>query len=292
MSKIMASLQILLLAALGSVVQATTSCPNHLASPTIREIPITWAHTHFYNSTKAYWEHSSSSPRIITHQPTLSATTSRLLPHLPWPTNRTQILAPTTTSVSRLRPLATVTVGRGGQLVFSPSSLNASAGSTIAFNFLGLNHTLTESEFQDPCHSNGGFDSGFAQFNPANASGKFVVEYQVMDETPRWFFCAQRTKRPHCQAGMVFSLNPGGRHAQFLENALAAVTLSPTQTGSFCQFPTLGASSENIGISSQPSGTVSARLGASSAVIFPPISNTCSSNGISYMGILLALAMM
>ncbi|KAF2849427.1 hypothetical protein T440DRAFT_360861, partial [Plenodomus tracheiphilus IPT5] len=120
-----------------------------------------------------------------------------------------------------------VTVGGGGGLRFVPPTLDVAPGSVVAFNFLGLNHTLTESEFEDPCRSNGGFDTGFAQFNPANISGQFVVEYKVTDISPRWFFCAQTTKRPHCQAGMVFSLNPGGRQKQFLDNALAAVTPAP-----------------------------------------------------------------
>ncbi|KAI1559397.1 serine-threonine rich protein, partial [Pyrenophora tritici-repentis] len=48
-------------------------------------------------------------------------------------------------------PTTTVTVGEAGKLVFSPSSLNATIGSVIAFNFLGLNHTLTQSELWDPC---------------------------------------------------------------------------------------------------------------------------------------------
>lgn len=124
----------------------------------------------------------------------------------------------------------TVTVGEGGNLTFAPSSLNVSIGSTIAFNFLGLNHTLTESSLRNPCERSGGFDTGFSQFNPTNASGKFVVEYKVLDRSPRWFFCAQTRQRPHCQAGMVFSLNPQGAHAMFLSNALTAIPLPEPAT--------------------------------------------------------------
>jgi plastocyanin len=64
------------------------------------------------------------------------------------------------------RPTTTVTVGEAGKLIFSPSSLNASAGSVIAFDFLGLNHTLTQSTIGNPCRSNQGLNTGFQQFNP------------------------------------------------------------------------------------------------------------------------------
>jgi hypothetical protein len=108
---------------------------------------------------------------------------------------------------SLLAARLTVTVGEGGNLAFAPSSLNLSIGSIIAFNFLGLNYTLTESSLRNPCERNGGFDTKFRQFNPTNTSGKFIVEYEVVDRNPRWFFCVQTRLRPYCQAGMVFSLN-------------------------------------------------------------------------------------
>jgi hypothetical protein len=91
---------------------------------------------------------------------------------------------------SLLAARLTVTVGEGGNLAFAPSSLNLSIGSIIAFNFLGLNYTLTESSLRNPCERNGGFDTKFRQFNPTNTSGKFIVEYEVVDRNPRWFFCA------------------------------------------------------------------------------------------------------
>ncbi|KAF1351758.1 hypothetical protein EJ07DRAFT_51033, partial [Lizonia empirigonia] len=137
------------------------------------------------------------------------------------------------------RPTTTVTVGDAGKLVFSPSSLNASVGSVIAFNFLGLNHTLTESDLWNPCHSNLGFDTGFRQYNPTNVSGKFIVEIEVTSQDAKWFFCAQTAKRSHCQAGMIFSLNPHGAHAQFLHNALAGIEVAPTPTISVCGLPSV-----------------------------------------------------
>ncbi|KAH4354193.1 hypothetical protein HBI81_256760 [Parastagonospora nodorum] len=159
---------------------------------------------------------------------TTSSSLSGTHPTTTWPptSNSTQILQPTGTSHGAWHSTSTVTVGRGGELVFSPSTLNASVGSTIAFNFLSINHTLTESTLMDPCQSNSGFDSGFQQFNPTNTSGRFVVEYKVSSIKPKWFFCAQIAPRSHCHAGMVFSLNPVGAHDTFMQNALAAI---PTQ---------------------------------------------------------------
>ncbi|KAJ5021894.1 hypothetical protein J3E72DRAFT_280045 [Bipolaris maydis] len=137
------------------------------------------------------------------------------------------------------QPTATVVVGDEGKLVFSPSYLNASIGTTISFNFLALNHTLTQSRFQDPCVSNGGFDSGFHQFNPSNISGKFVVEYKVTSDNPQWFFCAQIAPRAHCKAGMVFSLNPRGLQSQFLFQAMAKTTSATPSHEQSSGLPTL-----------------------------------------------------
>jgi plastocyanin len=144
----------------------------------------------------------------------------------PHPQNTTK--EPTTTmplnQTSPSHPTSTVTVGAGGELVFSPSTLNATLGTIVSFNFLSLNHTLTQSTLSSPCHSNGRFDTGFRQFNPANESGVFVVNYEVTSLAPQWFFCAQTINRSHCKAGMVFSLNPRGAQKQFLQNVLSAVT--------------------------------------------------------------------
>ncbi|KAF2741667.1 hypothetical protein M011DRAFT_377771, partial [Sporormia fimetaria CBS 119925] len=101
-----------------------------------------------------------------------------------------------------------VTVGAAGQLAFAPSSVAAAIGTTLRFNFLALNHTLTQSSFEQPCNNRSGFDTGFQQFNPVNASGRFLVDYQVTTKDPQWFFCAQISPKSHCQSGMVFALNP------------------------------------------------------------------------------------
>ncbi|EUC39922.1 hypothetical protein COCMIDRAFT_78906, partial [Bipolaris oryzae ATCC 44560] len=143
----------------------------------------------------------------------------------------------TTTHPKISQPTSTIIVGDKGKLVFSPSSLNASIGTTIAFNFLALNHTLTQSQLQDPCRNASGFDSGFNQFNPTNISGRFVVEYTVTSDEPQWFFCAQTARLAHCQAGMVFSLNPRGLHAQFVSNAMEKIPSTTSSHEHACSLP-------------------------------------------------------
>ena len=213
-----------------------------------------------------------------------------LLPHLPWASNGSQTARPTGTSVPSIGTTLTVTVGAEGELKFAPLTLEVPVGSIVMFDFLGLNHTLTESALQDPCRSNNGFDTGFAQFNPANASGRFVVEYKVTDRNPKWFFCAQTAKRSHCQAGMVFSLNPGGHQKQFLENALAAVTPVPTETVPACRplVSTTTIAHGNLSIVSSPSGAATSRLGTGSAGVSPLISNGGGSVGVQGLGVALA----
>jgi plastocyanin len=158
-----------------------------------------------------------------------------LTPALPWVLSTTTASGPTSVQDVAVST-ATVTVGIAGELKFSPASLNASVGSIIAFDFLGQNHTLTQSTLQDPCRKNGSIDTGFNQFNPANSSGRFVVELRVTTQDPQWFFCAQLSNVSHCHAGMLFSLNSNGKHSEFLHNAEAAI-LDPTTTIHACQKP-------------------------------------------------------
>jgi hypothetical protein len=100
-----------------------------------------------------------------------------------------------------------VTVGAAGKLVFQPNESYAEIGDVVEFNFLALNHTLTQSSLSDPCTDVGGFSTGFNQFNPQNVSGRFVVQYAVTTLNPQWFFCAQTKPVSHCHAGMTFALN-------------------------------------------------------------------------------------
>ncbi|KAJ8062041.1 hypothetical protein OCU04_009821 [Sclerotinia nivalis] len=136
-----------------------------------------------------------------------------------------------------------VIVGAAGRLAFSPPRLDVALGDKILFEFLALNHTLTQSSLRNPCtwNATGGIDTGFKQFNPSNTSGKFVVEYTVESSTPLWFFCSQMRPISHCHEGMVFALNPGISFGTFLQAATGTfmnVQASNTRISAFLTAPT------------------------------------------------------
>ena len=196
------------------------------------------------------------------------------------------------------KPTAHIIVGDRGNLSFSPNTLNATVGTTLRFNFLGLNHTLTQSRFGDPCRSNGQFNTGFNQFNPANISGKFLVDYEVKTHAPQWFYCAQTVKKSHCHAGMVFSLNAGGAGEKFMQNALGLTSgnQAPLSSVMACSLPRIVWNSTTQIALTQPTntGAIVWRLTPTSSAIFPPIANDAGIYPNSYgryMGIFLGLLM-
>lgn len=130
--------------------------------------------------------------------------------------------APTTTDCAGPhKPAVThkVQVGAFGQNVYSPDRVEAKIGDVVSFEFLALNHTLSQSDFNTPCTFNGGFDTGFNQFNPDNKTGLFIRELKVEDTKPQWFYCRQGN---HCTQGMVFGINPAGRMDEFIQKAKAS----------------------------------------------------------------------
>jgi plastocyanin len=92
------------------------------------------------------------------------------------------------TTITQSKATHVIDVGTGRGFAYNPSWVNASIGDTVRFNFLGRNHSVTQSDLASPCTSNGGFDTGLNQFNPLNISGKFVVDFQVNVSTPLWFY--------------------------------------------------------------------------------------------------------
>lgn len=112
-----------------------------------------------------------------------------------------------------------VIVGGPNLLTYQPSSVEAAVGDVVEFDFLEKNHTVTQSTFDTPCVFNpAGVKSGFRP-NPENILGKEVFTFTVADVKPKWFFCAQAK---HCQAGMVFAINPGTKFPEYLAKATGA----------------------------------------------------------------------
>ena len=138
------------------------------------------------------------------------------------------------TTSTNSAPFATVTVGTGNgtNLVFDPPVLPyVPPNNTVRFEFHKLNHTLTESSFSAPCTklSADSFDTGFTNFNPNDEAPFKTVDVAVSDLSPRFFYCRQVVKKPHCEAGMVFALNAGqDQFAEFQRAAEAGATPSPT----------------------------------------------------------------
>lgn len=153
-------------------------------------------------------------------------------PSLPTNTKTTATSSPTYTATPKIH---NVTVGADGLFIYRPNDITADIGDIIRFDFLGRNHTVTQSDFNTPCTPNGKFDTGFSNFNPMNISGSIVKDFKVTVSTPLWFFCAQTT---HCQKGMVMGVNSAGKFPQFLAKALASGNSTSTAQPSTTAKPT------------------------------------------------------
>jgi len=92
-----------------------------------------------------------------------------------------------------------VAVGKNG-LVFTPDTVTAAAGDTIEFTFGSGGHSVTKSNFSNPCQASTtrAIWSGYA-----STSDMFVLK--VNNTKPIWLFCSQAS---HCQAGMAMVINP------------------------------------------------------------------------------------
>ncbi|KAI1418077.1 hypothetical protein F5Y13DRAFT_150501 [Hypoxylon sp. FL1857] len=105
-----------------------------------------------------------------------------------------------------------VSVGTAnGTKIFSPDNLKADVGDMIQFQFRGGNHSVAQSNFDNPCtpisqHTNQtGIFSGYQPVSASQAMG-MIPTYTIMvsAKTPLWFYCSQAT---HCQSGMVMVVN-------------------------------------------------------------------------------------
>jgi plastocyanin len=121
-------------------------------------------------------------------------------------------------------------------LVYTPSNITANVGDVVAFFFNPKNHTVTQSNFAQPCltleESTGkvGLDSGFT--HPTNVSQTDVgFNFTVNDTAPLWFHCEQLN---HCKQGMVFAVNANENKTfdAYLNNALNSNSSSSTPSGS------------------------------------------------------------
>lgn len=104
-----------------------------------------------------------------------------------------------------------VRVGQNGT-IFSPNKITARTGDMVQFMFMGGNHTVTQSPFDDPCQPISktmknvtGVHTGFVPFAASAAMGKIpVYTIRVNNTNPIWLYCATG---PHCKNGMVMVIN-------------------------------------------------------------------------------------
>ncbi|MCJ1478173.1 hypothetical protein MMC13_006849 [Lambiella insularis] len=184
----------------------------------------------------------------------------------------TSFLALALVQLASAQTVHPVTVGQGGQLLFSPNVVSAAVGDKIVFSFFSKNHTVAQSSFAAPCVpiNSAAIFAGFQPQSSSTTAGPDTFTVTVNDTSPIWLYCPQGQ---HCQAGMSMVINqPGPPNA--LVNYQAAAKNSTTITPITIQG---GVFSENL-----PSGPGSS-LG-SSATTASSVStvNTQSSN--SYAG--------
>jgi len=145
-----------------------------------------------------------------------------------------------------------VKVGESGSLAFSPESVTAKQGDVISFQFLTKNHTLTQSTFDKPCVKfDNGADSGFL---PVSADATEVPQFSFTVDNataPLWFYCKQGT---HCQAGMVFAVNPTAEKTFDAFKAKAVGATGGTSGSSSSGSPSSTASGSTPSASNNTSG--------------------------------------
>ncbi|KAH8900768.1 Cupredoxin, partial [Thozetella sp. PMI_491] len=102
-----------------------------------------------------------------------------------------------------------VQVGTSSALTYTPNNINVGVGDMVQFQFLGGNHTVTQSTFDQPCQPIGlhitgvtGIHSGFMFVAAAGSIPTYTI--QINNTTPIWIYCAQAK---HCESGMAMVIN-------------------------------------------------------------------------------------
>jgi len=133
----------------------------------------------------------------------------------------------------------TVTIGDDGAW-YNPMIASGAVGDIINFQFVGQAHSVTQSNYSQPCVAmEGGFHSGFAGTAIGGTSDN-PMEWNLtitQDTTPIWYHCAALMPSPHCQAGMVGAINAGPPSALNAQNqsfeafrsAAEIASVSPSQ---------------------------------------------------------------
>ncbi|KAH6911966.1 hypothetical protein BKA70DRAFT_1398031 [Coprinopsis sp. MPI-PUGE-AT-0042] len=118
------------------------------------------------------------------------------------------------------------TNGRKGK-GFDPSVIHPVVGDVIAFEFRSGDHSAVQSDFDNPCVWNGGFNSGVFEVSDdfdVDAPGLPIVRVVVNNTDPLWFFDEAGGL---CHQGAVLSVNPTSAQTDVAFKANAAQPPKP-----------------------------------------------------------------
>lgn len=155
-------------------------------------------------------------------------------------------------------------------LKFFPDNLKADVGDMIQFQFLAGNHSVVQSNFDNPCTpiqahnaSAPGMFSGYMDVAASAATGEIpVYTMEVTAATPLWLYCSQGK---HCQAGMVMVVNEN-------TSANASRSLDNFKTGAAAAPENLDPSSITTGNGETP--TTGTTGGTTSSIPSPSASSS------------------
>jgi len=114
--------------------------------------------------------------------------------------------------------------------VYTPQTVTAALNATVAFQFFGNVHTVTQSSFEEPCSPlPGGFHSGYIRGLNLTAPVQIWNLVVTNVNAPIWFFCATTSPTFHCSDGMVGAINPPSQ-AMYSQFSSAALLITTTAT--------------------------------------------------------------
>jgi plastocyanin len=129
-------------------------------------------------------------------------------------------------------------------LKYFPEKITAQPGDMVQFQFQGGNHTVTQSNFDNPCMPiSPGVFSGFMPIPAGGAATQFpVFTVQVNDTKPIWIYCSQGK---HCQQGMAMVINENtqANASRSLENYKKLAAGATDAAGESMSMPSGGSNS-------------------------------------------------
>ena len=175
-------------------------------------------------------------------------------------------------------PTFQVTVGGPTGLVYSPDSVQANQHDMVQFNFMSKNHTVTQSTFPKPCNKMPvmpgmpePIDSGFMPYDGNGNPPMMMVQVTGNASMPMWFYCRQKTPKPHCGGGngMTFSINPNqpgqGAKTQAAFKASAMMQASNNSAGMGSAMASGGAAAASGGMMNMPDAAAATQQSAAVA---------------------------